>query len=89
MDDSRAYFILHAPLLAEAPLQKGSFSSICSFCKIDSSYCFFQEVCMEFKNSRTAQNLLSAFGGESMARNKYLFFAEKARQEGHAEVAAL
>ena len=44
---------------------------------------------MEFKNSRTAQNLLSAFGGESMARNKYLFFAEKARQEGYTEVAEL
>lgn len=44
---------------------------------------------MEFKNSRTAQNLLAAFSGESMARNKYLFFAEKARQEGHDEVAEL
>ena len=44
---------------------------------------------MEFKNSRTAQNLLAAFSGESMARNKYLFFADKARQEGHDEVAEL
>ena len=44
---------------------------------------------MEFKGSRTEQNLLAAFSGESMARNKYLFFAEKARQENHPEVAEL
>lgn len=33
---------------------------------------------MELKGSQTEQNLLNAFSGESMARNKYLFFAEKA-----------
>lgn len=44
---------------------------------------------MDFKGSRTEQNLLAAFSGESMARNKYLFFAEKAKQEGHPEVSAL
>lgn len=44
---------------------------------------------MELKGSRTEQNLLAAFSGESMARNKYLFFAEKAKQEGQAEVADL
>ncbi len=44
---------------------------------------------MEFKGSRTEQNLLAAFSGESMARNKYLFFAEKARQEKQEEVAEL
>lgn len=44
---------------------------------------------MEIKGTRTEQNLLAAFSGESMARNKYLFFADKARQEGHEDVAAL
>lgn len=44
---------------------------------------------MELKGSRTEQNLMSAFSGESMARNKYLFFAEKARQEGQTEIAEL
>ena len=44
---------------------------------------------MNLKGSRTEQNLLAAFSGESMARNKYLFFAEKARKEGHEEVAEL
>ena len=44
---------------------------------------------MELKGSRTEEHLLAAFSGESMARNKYLFFAEKAEQEGHPEVAEL
>ena len=44
---------------------------------------------MELKGSRTEQNLLNAFSGESMARNKYLFFAEKAKQENHPEAAEL
>lgn len=44
---------------------------------------------MELKGSRTEQNLQTAFSGESMARNKYLFFADKARTEGHDEVAEL
>lgn len=44
---------------------------------------------MNFEGSRTKENLLAAFSGESMARNKYLFFAEKARQEGNNEVADL
>ena len=44
---------------------------------------------MELKGTRTEQNLLAAFSGESMARNKYLFFAEKAKQEGHDEIAEL
>ena len=44
---------------------------------------------MDIKGTRTEQNLWNAFSGESMARNKYLFFADKARQEGYAEVAEL
>lgn len=44
---------------------------------------------MNLKGSRTEQNLMAAFSGESMARNKYLFFADKARQEGHPQVAEL
>ena len=39
---------------------------------------------MDIKGTRTEQNLWNAFSGESMARNKYLFFADKARQEGYA-----
>ena len=44
---------------------------------------------MSFEASQTKQNLLAAFSGESMARNKYLFYADKARQEGNEEIAEL
>lgn len=44
---------------------------------------------MEFKDSRTAQNLLKAFAGESQARNRYSFAASVARKEGLEHVAAI
>ena len=44
---------------------------------------------MEFKDSRTAQNLLKAFAGESQARNRYTFAAEIARKEGLEHVASV
>ncbi len=42
---------------------------------------------MELKGSRTEANLLAAFAGESQARNKYAFYAEKARDEGYRHIA--
>ncbi|MBQ7836551.1 MAG: rubrerythrin family protein [Clostridia bacterium] len=42
---------------------------------------------MELKGSRTEANLLAAFAGESQARNKYTFYAEKARDEGYRHIA--
>ncbi len=44
---------------------------------------------MELKGSKTEQNLMTAFSGESQARNKYTFFASKAKQEGYEQIAAL
>ncbi len=44
---------------------------------------------MDLPASRTRANLEAAFGGESMANRKYLFFAEVARQLGHTELAKL
>lgn len=44
---------------------------------------------MDLKGTRTEQNLQAAFTGESMARNKYLFFAEKAKKENLPEIAEL
>lgn len=41
------------------------------------------------KGSRTEQNLLKAFAGESQARNRYEFFAKEARKEGLEQIAAL
>ena len=44
---------------------------------------------MELKGSRTEKNLQTAFAGESQARNKYTFFASKAKKEGYEQIAAL
>lgn len=44
---------------------------------------------MDFAQSRTAQNLLKAFAGESQARNRYTFAAQIARQEGFEHIAAI
>ncbi len=44
---------------------------------------------MELKGSRTEQNLWTAFAGESQARNKYSYFASKAKKEGYEQIAAL
>ena len=37
---------------------------------------------MELKGSKTEQNLMTAFAGESQARNKYTFYASKAKKDG-------
>ena len=44
---------------------------------------------MELKGSKTEQNLLAAFAGESQARNKYTYYASKAKKEGYEQIAAL
>ena len=41
---------------------------------------------MEFKGSRTQANLMAAFAGESQARNKYTYYASKAKKIGRAHV---
>ena len=42
---------------------------------------------MEFKGSKTEENLKTAFAGESMARNKYTFYASQAKKEGYEQIA--
>ena len=44
---------------------------------------------MELKGSRTEQNLMAAFAGESQARNKYTYYASKAKKEGYNHIAEL
>ena len=44
---------------------------------------------MELKGSKTEANLLKAFAGESQARNKYTYFASKAKKEGYNQIAAI
>lgn len=42
---------------------------------------------MDLKGSKTEKNLLTAFSGESQARNKYTYYASKARKEGYNQIA--
>ena len=42
-----------------------------------------------FRESRTARNLLLSFAGESQARNRYTYFARRAREEGFIQIAAI
>lgn len=42
---------------------------------------------MEFKGSRTERNVLTAFAGESQARNRYTYFAKQARKDGYEQIA--
>lgn len=44
---------------------------------------------MELKGSKTEANLMAAFAGESMARNKYTYYASKAKKEGYQQIAAI
>ena len=44
---------------------------------------------MELKGSKTEANLWKAFAGESMARNKYTYYAGKAKKEGFEQIAAI
>ena len=43
----------------------------------------------ELKGTKTEQNLKEAFAGESMARNKYTYFASKAKKDGYVQIAAI
>ncbi|MBQ7056974.1 MAG: rubrerythrin family protein, partial [Bacteroidaceae bacterium] len=43
----------------------------------------------ELKGTKTEKNLMEAFTGESMARNKYTYFASKAKKDGYVQIAAI
>ena len=44
---------------------------------------------MELKGSKTEQNLMTAFAGESQARNKYTYYSSRAKKEGYEQIAAI
>ena len=43
----------------------------------------------ELKGSKTEQNLLAAFAGESQARNKYTYFASRAKKDGYVQISKI
>ncbi len=44
---------------------------------------------MQLKGSKTERNILTAFAGESQARNRYTYFASKAKDEGYVQIAQI
>ena len=44
---------------------------------------------MNLKGTKTEKNLLEAFAGESMARNKYTFYASKAKKDGYVQISKI
>lgn len=44
---------------------------------------------VELKGSKTEQNLMTAFAGESQARNKYTYYASKAKKEGYVQISKI
>ncbi len=44
---------------------------------------------MELKGTKTEKNLMAAFAGESQARNKYTYFASRAKKDGYEQIAAI
>ena len=52
-------------------------------------FTYKEKIMKELKGSKTEQNLLAAFAGESQARNKYTYYASKAKKEGYEQIAAL
>ena len=44
---------------------------------------------MELKNSKTEKNLMEAFAGESQARNKYTYYASKAKKDGFVQISKI
>ena len=44
---------------------------------------------MELRGTKTEKNLMAAFAGESQARNKYTYFASKAKKEGYEQIASI
>jgi rubrerythrin len=47
------------------------------------------DVIMKLKGTRTEINILTAFAGESQARNRYTYFASKAKKEGYVQISAI
>ena len=44
---------------------------------------------MELKGSKTEQNLMTAFAGESQARNKYTYYASQAKKDGYVQISRI
>ena len=57
--------------------------------KTKNKHIFKENFKMNLKGTKTEQNLMTAFAGESQARNKYTYFASVAKKEGYEQIAAI
>lgn len=57
--------------------------------KVNTIFIFERSFIMNLKGSKTEANLMAAFAGESQARNKYTYYASKAKKEGYEQIAAI
>ena len=64
---------------------EGEAPAVCPVCKQEGKF----ELVNPLKGTQTEANLATAFAGESQARNKYTYFASKARKEGFVQIAAI
>lgn len=63
---------------------------VCPKCKQPASkFVKLEESVKPFAGTKTEQNLLAAFAGESQARNKYTYFASVAKKEGYEQIASI
>ena len=69
------------------------YSAVCPACGKSGKYIKIikegEEKMNKYKGTKTEQNLLAAFAGESQARNKYTYFASKAKKEGFEQIAEI
>ena len=65
---------------------EGEVPAVCPVCKQAGKFVEQEPV---LKGSKTEANLQAAFAGESQARNKYTYFASKAKKEGFVQIAAI
>ena len=64
---------------------EGEAPAVCPVCKQEGKFVAFNPL----KGTQTEANLEAAFAGESQARNKYTYFASKAKKEGFVQIAAI
>ena len=57
--------------------------------KLDNTEILNSKIMKELKGTKTEANLQTAFAGESMARNKYTYYASKAKKDGYVQIGKL
>jgi rubrerythrin len=62
---------------------------VCPLCKAKGDKLEELKKANPYEGTQTEKNLLAAFAGESQARNKYTYFASKAKKEGYEQISAL